>query len=84
MIGYHQSHKYYASFNNVVMKVYTEPKKRANDFLLEVKNTMAFTEKIAAGPKAFEELLERATTYMNAMIDSLPTVECTSFLTSVD
>jgi len=75
LIGYNQSHKYYSNFNNVVMKVYTEPKKRANDFLLEVKNIMTFTQKISAGPKAFEELLDRATTYMNAMIDSLPTVE---------
>jgi hypothetical protein len=80
LIGYNQSHKYYSNFNNVVMKVYTEPKKRANDFLLEVKNIMTFTQKISAGPKAFEELLDRATTYMNAMIDSLPTVECTTVL----
>jgi hypothetical protein len=77
LITYNQSQKYYSNFNNIVLKLMTEPKKKGNEWLVEMKNTLAFTQKISASPRSFEELLDRATTYMNAMIDSLPTIECT-------
>jgi hypothetical protein len=48
-----------------------------------MKNTLAFTQKISASPHSFEELLDRATTYMNAMIDSLHTIECTDYLIQI-
>lgn len=63
--------------NNITLKLITEPKKRAGDWLVEFKNTLSSIQKISAGMVPFEENLDRATTYMNAMIDSLPVVECT-------
>jgi hypothetical protein len=77
LVAYGRSHKYYANINNLTFKLISEPAKKGNDWLVELKNTLSSIQHISAGILPFEESLDRATTYMNAMIDSLPIVECT-------
>lgn len=76
LVAYGRSHKYYSNVNNITFKLITEPKKKAGEWLVEFKNTLSAIQRIAASAVPFEENLERATAYMNAMIDSLPVVEC--------
>jgi hypothetical protein len=77
LVEYGRSHKYYANVNSLTIKLLTESPKRGNDWLVELKSTLNSIQHISAGILPFEQSLDRATTYMNAMIDSLPITECT-------